>query len=164
MKIFLNCRKAYEKLKGVFKIYVSSKRLQVVVPSYTHVNRYGRTISSDDLVAILCGGTDTIPARNFIRDANKRLRRDVYALLKEHAKITVLNTDNPNDLGVINVDFDTEEVALKVTTLVKDWILYSGYYQTVAPNSPKTITNKGSDIPLVDTGMLLNSITARIKV
>lgn len=164
MKIYLKCRKAYEKVKGFIKLYISSKRLQVVVPSYMHINRYGKTLSSEELVSILCGGTDTIPSRNFIRDANKRLRKDVYTLLKEHASIQILNVDDSNSLGIINVDFDTEEVAMKVTALVKEWILYSGYYQTVAPNSPKTITNKGSDVPLVDTGMLVNSITAHIKV
>ena len=73
------------------------------------------------------------------------------------------NTTNPFDLGEIYADFSSDELAMKVTALVKQWLFDGSYYQATAPNKPKTIRNKGSDVPLVHTGQLVNSITAKIE-
>jgi hypothetical protein len=163
MKIFLSCRKAYERLKGRFRIYTAPKRLVIYIPSGVHVGAKGRTIDMDTLVDILCNGNEHIPKRDFKSDAQKQLRKDLIRLLKNKVKINKQNRNNSNDLGTVILDFESEELTAEVTSLVKQWLFSGVYYKRVAPNAPKTIQNKGSDVPLVETGMLVNSITAKIR-
>lgn len=163
MRIILKCRKAYEKLKGGFKIRIASKRLKVYIPSGTHINVYGRSLPMSTLVFILCNGRPDMAPRDFVHDAPKQLRHELIALLKSITTASLYDTDNPNDLGEIYADFSGEHIEQQVTAMVKQWIFDGSYYRATAPNKPKTIQNKGgADTPLVHTGMLANSITARI--
>lgn len=164
MRIILNCRKAYEKLKGSFKIRTASKRLKVYIPNGTHINVYGRALPMSTLVFILCNGRPDMAPRDFVNDAPRQLRHELLQLLKDVTSVRLRNTDNPNDLGEIYADFSGEQIEQEVTAMVKNWIFDGSYYKATAPNKPKTIQNKGgADTPLVHTGMLANSITARIE-
>ena len=163
MRIILNCRKAYEKLKGGFKIRIASKRLKVYIPEGTHINVDGHSLPMATLVFILCNGRPDMAPRDFINDAPKQLRHELIALLKSITTASLRDTDNPNDLGEIYSDFSGEAIEQQVTAMVKQWIFDGSYYKATAPNKPRTIQNKGgADTPLVHTGMLANSITARI--
>lgn len=163
MKIWLNCRKAYERLKGGYKIHVASKRVKIYYPNGMHVNVYGKSLSMSTLINILCNGTDRIPARPFLTDAPRLLKHEFYKILREHTDVILRNTQNINDLGEIYASFDSEAVASKITARIKQWLFDGSYYQAVAPNAPKTIRNKGSDVPLVHTGALVNSLTAKVE-
>lgn len=163
MTIKLKCRKAWERLKGGYKIYVSSKKVKIYIPSGNHIDIYGRSMSMSQLVNILCTGKPDMKPRNFPVDAPKHLRHQVYKLLREYTDVLLRNTTNPFNLGEIYADFSTDELSMKVTALVKQWLFDGSYYQATAPNKPKTIQNKGSDVPLVHTGQLVNSITAKIE-
>lgn len=165
MTIFLNCRKAYEKLKGGFKIRAASKRLKIYIPSGSHIDIYGRAMPMSTLVSILCSGRTDMAPRDFLNDAPRNLRHDLIELLREVTSVRLRNADNPNDLGEIYADFSGEQIEQEVTAMVKNWIFDGSYYKATAPNKPKTIQNKGgADTPLVHTGMLANSITARIDL
>ena len=39
----------------------------------------------------------------------------------------------------------------------------SDYYKSAQPNAPRTISRKGSDTPLIDTGFLVNSTTYVVR-
>ena len=163
MKIILNCRKAYEKLKGGFKIRTTSKRLKVYIPNGMHIDVYGRSMPMSVLIFILCNGRPDMVPRDFVNDAPRLLRTEVINLFKSAIIVQSRNTNNPNDLGEIYVDFSGELLEQQVVALVKQWIFDGSYYKATAPNKPSTIRNKGgADTPLVHTGMLANSITARI--
>lgn len=163
MKIWLNCRKAYERLKGGYKIHVASKRVKIYYPNGTHVNVYGKSLSMSTLVTILCNGNGHIPARPFLTDAPRQLRHEFIKILREHTDALLRNAQNVNDLGEIFVNFDADSVSLKITNLIKQWLFDGSYYRAKVPNAPKTIRNKGSDVPLVETGTLVNSLTAKIE-
>lgn len=163
MNIRLNCRKAYERLKGGFKIRAASKRVKIYFPNGTHVNVYGKSLSMATLVTILCNGNEHIPPRPFLTDAPRQLRHEFIRILKDHTDVMLRNARNANDLGEIYMHFDADDVAMKVTALIKQWLFDGSYYRARVPNAPKTIRNKGSDVPLVETGTLVNSLSAKIE-
>ena len=163
MNIKLNTRKVFAKLHGNFSLIWTSKKLSVIVPNSTHIDLRGRSLSMSDLAFWLINGTATIPARPFPEDARKQLRKQVYTLLKEHTTVKLKNTKDPNKLSEIYVDFTDSDLREKLEQLVKWWLLDGSYYKSHVPNAPSTIANKGSDVPLVDTGQLVNSIQARIE-
>ena len=162
MKVVLNCRKAWERLKGGYKIRVASKHVKIYIPNGTHTNANGKSMSLGELVYILCNGTGKIPPRNFLVDVPRHLRHEVFLMLKEHTDIILRNTTNVNDLGEVYANFDSEELSLKVTAMVKQCIV-DGFYASSVPNAPRTVKNKGFNLPLVHTGALVNSITAKIE-
>lgn len=162
MNIKLNCKKAWERLKGGYKLRVASKHVKIYIPNGVHVNSNGKKIGIAELVSILCNGTGKIPPRNFLVDVPKHLRNDIYKYLRQQTDIVLRNTTNPNDLGEIYVSFNTEDVSLKVTSMVKKCIT-DGFYASSVPNAPRTVQNKGFNLPLVETGSLVNSITAKIE-
>ena len=163
MKITLNCRKAYERLKGNYTINISTKKVKVYIPNGNHIDVYGRSMSMVRLINILCTGRPDMKPRNFPVDAPNALKEKIVKLLKEYVKTYLRNTTNPHNLGELVIDYEADKVALKATALIKQWLFDGSYYQATAPNKPKTIRNKGSDIPLVHTGMLINSITNKIE-
>ena len=162
INIKLSCTRAWYKLKGGFILRVASKKVVLFFPNTAHIDAYGRSIALSKLVRILVNGNGHIPPRPFTRDAGIQLRHEILAILKEHTEVKLKNTTDPNSLGQIYADFTDEAVTLKVTALVKRWLFDGSYYQATCPNAPKTIINKGSDVPLVDSGDLVNSITAKV--
>lgn len=163
MKITLNCRKVYERLKGKYIVNISTKKVKVYIPNGNHIDVYGRSMSITQLMYILCTGRPNMKPRNFPVDAPNALKEKIIQLLKEYVKIYLRNTQNPYYLGELVIDYEADKVALKATTLIKQWLFDGSYYQATAPNKPKTIRNKGSDVPLVHTGRLVNSITHKIE-
>lgn len=111
--------------------------------------------SASELVQIAAAneyGTDRIPPRPFLRTALKRNRRRWSNLLdkavlpaadgrpKEAIRILRL-------LGVVMVG------DVQATLRGGPWI----------PNAPRTVARKGSSLPLVDTGQLVQSIRALVE-
>lgn len=162
MNIKLSCAKAWERLKGGYKLYSASKRVKIYIPNGTHKNISGKTMSLGELVYILCNGTDKIPPRNFLVDVPRHLRHEVFKMLKERTNVILRNTTNINDLGEIYTNFNAEDISMEVTSLVKKCIT-DGFYASSIPNAPRTVRNKGFNLPLVHTGALVNSISAKIE-
>ena len=162
MNIRLNCKKAWERLKGGYKLRVVSKHVKIYVPNGVHKSANGKSIGMAKLVDILCNGAGKIPPRNFLVDVPKHLRHDVYKYLREYTDVLLRNATSPNDLGEIYINFNSETISIKVTSMVKKCIT-DGFYASSVPNAPKTIQNKGFNLPLVETGALVNSITAKIE-
>ena len=163
MKIWLNCRKAYERLKGGYRFHITKKLVKVYFPNGVHIDVYGRSLSMSTLISILCNGNAHIPARPFMTDVPTILKSTFLRVLQNSVYTTLRNSRNPNDLGDCYIDFDGEKVALEVKSLIKQWLFDGSYYQAKVPNAPKTIRNKGSDVPLVHTGALVNSLTAKVE-
>lgn len=163
MKITLNCSKAYERLKGSYSIHITKKLVKVYFPNGTHVNVYGKSLSMSTLITILCDGNAHIPPRPFMTDTPRLLKQDFLRILRDHVTFILRNARNANNLGEVYIDFDAEGVAMKVTALIKQWLFDGSYYRARVPNAPKTIRNKGSDVPLVETGTLVNSLSAKIE-
>lgn len=96
-------------------------------------------------------GTATIPERSFMRTTIKDKKKNIIALQKKLLKkigkgeISVVNA-----LGLIG-EFTSDEIRKKIVSI------------SSPPNSPATITKKGSSNPLVDTGQLKNSITYEVN-
>lgn len=164
INIKLTCGRAWHKLRGGFILRVASKKVVLFFPDTAHIDVYGRSMALSKLVHILVNGSSDghVPPRPFTRDAGIQLRHEVYAILRQYTDVKLRNTKDPNSLGQIYADFTDEAITSQVTALVKRWLFDGSYYQATCPNSPRTIQNKGSDVPLVDSGALVNSITAKV--
>lgn len=90
-------------------------------------------------------GTSRIPARPFIRDAAEKYRQDVGTTM-EHLARRVENGASPDtalhSLGQWYQARQQEHIR-------------SGEFK---PNAPATIKRKGSSVPLIDKGRLVNSV------
>lgn len=162
VKIRLDCRAAYEKLKDTgYRFHVPMKSVRVFIPNGTHIDIYGRSMSLKKLATILIDGTENIPPRPFISDAQRVLREELQQLMRDSSYIRKQNTRNPNYIADVYIGFDSEALCTKTTALIKNW-LFGGYYCAVVPNAPKTIAHKGFNLPLVETGQLVNSISAKV--
>lgn len=91
-------------------------------------------------------GTSKIPPRPFFRNAIKENKKEWLQLYKD----TQFQTkDMLKTLGVVG-------------TVIKDDIATSITDLSDPPNAPSTIKQKGSSNPLIDTGVMRNSVTYEI--
>ena len=161
IEIKLDCRKAYEKLKGTgYRFHVPMRAVKVYIPNGVHIDAYGRSISLTRLASILINGNAHIPPRPFGDDAGRVLNAELRQLMIDCSHIKKQNSRNPNYIADVYIAFDTERLCAESTALIKNW-LFGGYYCAVVPNAPKTIQHKGFNLPLVETGQLVNSISAK---
>ena len=164
IKIRLDCKKAFEKLKDTgYRFHVPMRAVKIYIANDTHVDVNGRSISMRKLAALLIRGDPghNMPPRPFVTDAGRELNAQLRALIAECSYVRKRNTKNPNYVADIYIDFDADTLCTKATALIKNWIV-GGYYCAVAPNAEKTIQNKGFNLPLVETGQLVNSISAKV--
>lgn len=114
--------------------------------------RTGEAMSMTELADMLqFGGADT-PPRPFIDDAMRERSEEIAEAVKSSMVLRFkgLTAD-------VQYDFAANDVAYIVRKFVQD----GDYYSKNVPNSPATIEAKGSEIPLIDTGQLVQHIEAR---
>lgn len=95
-------------------------------------------------------GTDRIPERSFLRstidDNEQQIADDLEAAVD-----AILGGDDPERaLGLVGEKW-VGEIKKRITDRIPP------------PNAPSTIARKGSDMPLVDTGRLRNSIDWQLE-
>ena len=162
IEIKLDCKAAFSKLGGTgYRFHVPMRAVKVYIPSGAHVDAYGRSMSLTRLATILINGNAHIPPRPFGDDAGRVLNADLRQLMRECIYIKKQNSRNPNYVADVYISFDTDRLCAESTALIKNW-LFGGYYCAVVPNAPSTIRHKGFNLPLVDTGQLVNSISAKV--
>lgn len=101
------------------------------------------TQETADLARELHYGSSRTPARPFLTDAIKQKKQELKNVIE-----TECAKDQPN----------WHKVGTQAVAAVQE-LVRSDYYKTRVPNSPATIEKKGSDMPLIDGGDLLNSLT-----
>lgn len=122
------------------------KNGEVKTDKYGNQKRKGGnriTQETADLAAELHYGSAHVPARPFLTDGIAQNKKELKALVETEAA-----KDKPNWHKV-----GTEAVG-KIEEFVR-----SDYYKSHIPNSPQTIEVKGSDMPLIDGGDLIGSLT-----
>lgn len=130
----------------------STGHIRVYVADGVHINpRTGETMSMQELAKAQAFGTANNPPRNFINDALRENLEEVNRIVKSSlvGRFKGLTAE-------IQYQFAANEIA----HLVRNFIRQGTYYKATMPNSPKTIHEKGSDIPLIDSGQLVNHIEA----
>lgn len=97
-------------------------------------------------------GTDTIPARSFMRSSfDENLPSIIRALRKEYDKISLGQSTVQKSLGLIG---------LYMQNLIKQKIRAIH----TPPNSPKTIAKKGSSKPLIDFGQMIGAVQYKVVI
>ena len=96
-------------------------------------------------------GTETIPARPFIKNGGRIATKKLEPILKK-----VIKAVN-NDKAKLKNEF--EKVGLLAEAIVKKYIVQL----KSPPNAQSTIDAKGADNPLVDTNLMKNSITSQVR-
>lgn len=109
-------------------------------------------IETAELAKMLSYGTADIPARPFLEEGlNDQRERLKNALEKEAKKLVNFKQPNWNKVGSMAVG------------AIQDFVR-SDYYKTNIPNSKatierKTVNGKVGDIPLIDSGDMINSLS-----
>ena len=162
IKVKLDCRAAWEKVKEHgYRYHIPIRAIKVYIPNGTHIDVYGRAMSLKKLAELLIEGTDHIPPRPFITDSAHVLNAELRKLMRDSCTIKKKNTRNPNYLGDVYIKLDKDVLCTKTVALIKNW-LYGSYYSSTIPNAKKTVEHKGFNKPLVETGALVNSISAKV--
>lgn len=126
-------------------------RVLVGYPSgLTHTDKEGNAEETAELAKKLHFGTSEIPARPFLEDALESKQEELLKEIKTQAANAKKGEANWGKVGA------------KAMGAVQDFVR-SEYYRSNVPNSPMTIEKKGSDMPLIDTGNLVNSTTFLIE-
>jgi len=104
-------------------------------------------IDNADLAEALHDGTAAIPARPFLLQGIGSEMVEIRKAIKEYHEIRM--TGKEGNLAKIG--------ALAVGAVQR--FVRGAYYRSKIPNAPSTIRRKGSDLPLIDTGFLMQSTT-----
>jgi len=96
-------------------------------------------------------GTSTIPERSFIRATTKENKKEIVKLQEKLLK------------KVQSGEMKVEQALGLVGSFVAGLISKKIVDIKSPPNSPRTIAEKGSSNPLIDTGQLKNSITWEVN-
>lgn len=92
-------------------------------------------------------GTETIPARPFIRDFAQRNERVLGMAMDRVA--TLIERGTPVDVGLAQLGEFAQNNQRAHVRASNSWAV---------PNALSTINVKGSDVPLIDDGVLVNAI------
>ena len=114
--------------------------------------RLGEAVSNAQLAFIHTLGSElqNIPARPFIEPTIEKNKNKIADAMKKAATLAM-------DGDSIGMQEEFEKIGLIVSTKAKEY--FTDPNNGWAPNSPRTIAEKGSDRPLIDTSSLRNSIT-----
>jgi hypothetical protein len=95
-------------------------------------------------------GTETVPARSFIRGTIDARANEIYRLIKKLLRDSVLGKRPALD--------GLKILGLSVVGMIQQFISDG----IDPPNSPATIKAKGSSTPLIDTGQMRQSINSEV--
>jgi hypothetical protein len=108
-------------------------------------------VDNATLAQWLHDGTAAIPARPWLLQGLGAGMTEIRKAIKEyHLERMKGKEGNLSKIGAIAIG--------AVQRFVR-----SGYYRSKIPNAPSTIRAKGSDMPLIDTGFLINSTTFVVR-
>ena len=96
-------------------------------------------------------GTRSIPARPFMRNYVDNNTDRLIRLMANG--VTQIALGNATTMGLLNT------LGLEMQSGIKRSITGGDF----APNAPYTVQKKGSNKPLIDTGVMLNSVTFAIR-
>lgn len=99
-----------------------------------------------ELAKMLTFGAGKIPARPFLEDGINSKKDDIQNAIQEQLD-NIQNGDEAN----------WDKIGTMAVGAVQEFTR-GDFYKTNIPNSPETISKKGSDTPLIDGADLINSV------
>lgn len=116
--------------------------------SYDHGDpQQDKPIETSELAKALHFGTALIPARPFLEEGIESKKHELKLAMKAEAK-KAIDGGSPN----------WTKIGTMAVGAVEEFVR-SDHYRSTVPNSPRTVEYKGSDLPLIDGGDLLNSLS-----
>lgn len=148
--VSLNISSMFKNTIDTQKIQDKVQRMKTIIlvgyPSgLEHEGKDGEVTEAAELAKQLYYGTAEIPARPFLTDAIEKNKDEIAEALKKEAKREM-------DGGQANWAKVGSLAVGKIQEFVR-----GDYYRETIPNSPRTIEEKGSDKPLIDTSNLINA-------
>ncbi len=117
--------------------------------------KYGPPISSmSELAKRLSLGDSKIPARPFLTDGLESGSAEVKTAIDQFYKTLVLNDPNKSKVALWNI------LAIAISEIKR--FVIDGAYRETKPNSEDTKAWKKSDLPLVSTAEMINSLTGAV--
>lgn len=108
-------------------------------------------IDVDELAKMQHFGTANIPARPFLTDGIRQNLGKIKRAMQDEAK-KIADGKKPN----------WDKVGQMAVGAIQEFVK-SDYYKSRKPNSATTIKYKGSDIPLIDSAEMLNSMSYLVQ-
>jgi len=153
--------KIYDKDYGFQRIDLDVKRLRdrsVKIGIIGGNSRYDNSDESEAVTVVDYAifnefGTDTIPERPFMATTHARYSDQI-------AKFTDFMVQRMID-GKISDDTLLQNIGLRYQGLIRKTIREAKTW--AAPNAERTIAEKGSSSPLIDTGRLIQAVNYEVK-
>ena len=148
-RVFKDIDRGFKRLVARFREFKIGPNVTVGVQGSEASLSRGVGLTNAGLAAVHEFGSKDgrIPQRSFIRSTADREKAKIERLLTRSVKLAVVGKSMRQQLG---------EVGATVTADMKRTIDQS---IDIVANAPSTIAKKGSATPLIDTGILKNSIT-----
>ena len=150
---FSGTKKTDDMLKRIKSIY-EGKTLASVDVGFFERSKYPTGESVAQIAYYNVYGTENIPARDFFLDVSNSPR-----LLPIFAKITLDISQDINKGNLYAVSSNVKRIAITASNTMKEAIIDLRQ----PPNAPATIKKKRSSNPLIDSGIMKNSVKWRIK-
>lgn len=126
--------------------------IRIYVREATHTDpRSGETASLIDIAKKLIHGAKNMPARDFLVDSIRENRVEVLDIIKGSMVWRFQG---------LTADMQYELATQPILYVIKSWLQDGTYYRANAPNAPFTIATKDGDVPLLDSGQLIDNIEA----
>lgn len=154
-KIEAKIEKASEKFHDKVESEVEGYAVYVGIPQ-KYSSRPGERITNAELAFIHTNGSPVknIPPRPFVQPAIEAHQTEISQMLLD-AFAYIMGGKKQEGVRRLNV------LGIFAVEVVKD--MFKKGHNNWPPLKPETIKRKGSDLPLVDTGEMRNSITYVIK-
>lgn len=139
------------KLRGVL-LELQVLELTVGFQGESGAQLYPETVVSVAQVALFQEyGTEDIPARSFLRKAVFSNRKAIGAVARREVQAAVLDKKTPAQALAAVGQFTADKIADRIR---------SGNFKALAPS---TIARKGHSRPLIDSGLMLKSISWAVR-
>lgn len=178
IKITSNVNSVLDRLAKWKLAKIKLPSLYLTVEDTIHISN-GRAISTRALARILSKGdpSHNLPPRPFLNDFARLYASRVSSLIRRSIKIRI-RRDTTRLPTIVAELPNVDSVAMEIQLMFEQFLLVSGYYKSVAPNSPNTRKNAAmvyqyglaqehpgglkmaiGEPPLVHTQQLLHSVT-----
>ena len=124
--------------------------IRIYIREGVHVNpRTGEIDSTVEIAKKLIFGAENMPARSFLVDSLRENEAEIVDIVRGSMAWRFQG---------MTAYMQYSSAVGNILAVIKAWLKSGSYYKETAPNAPFTIAQKGHDIPLLDSGALIDAV------
>src|SRR5664279_4657591 len=150
-------------IRKMFHVDKPETFVRIYIRDGSHVNPYtGEHMSILALAGILINGGYNIPARRIFEDFAREKDALLFSIMKDGCNPAKNSAFSYLFKRKKQLHIDYEKIGKQATEALKVFLKSGEYYKTAQPNAEYTIKKKGSDTPLVDTGVFVEHMDYKV--